>query len=175
MIRSKKVTSVPRDGRVEPRREAATATTVLQRFRSVARAAQRHSQSMERKSSVSGAQLWALQELADEPGQRVGELAERLAIHQSTASNMLDRVERRGLVRRDRSGPDQRVVRLYLTPEGEAVLGRSPSPARGLLPEALRRMHPERLAVLEAALDELVEHMSEIDVTLGLRAFADGE
>jgi len=150
----------------------ASATSVLQRFRSVARATQRHSQWVERKSSVSGAQLWAMRELADQPGQRVGELAERLAIHQSTASNMLDRIERRGLVRRDRTGSDQRVVRVFLTPEGEEALARSPSPARGLLPEALRQMNPEQLELLQGALDELIEYMAEIDVTLGLHAFA---
>jgi len=140
-------------------------------IRAVARATQRHSQWVERKSSVSGAQLWAMRELADQPGQRSGELAERLAIHQSTASNMLDRIERRGLVRRDRTGSDQRVVRVFLTPEARR---RSPGRRPGARPppEALRQMSPEQLELLQGALDELIEYMAEIDVTLGLHAFA---
>jgi DNA-binding MarR family transcriptional regulator len=156
----------------DPRPSEASHSSVLQRFRVVARATQRHSQWVERKSSVSGAQLWAMQELADQPGQRIGELAERLAIHQSTASNMLDRIERRGLVRRDRTGSDQRVVRVFLTPQGEEVLARSPGPARGLLPEALRRMSPEAIANLQVALDELLEHMGEIDAGFEHHALA---
>jgi DNA-binding MarR family transcriptional regulator len=141
---------------------------VLQRFRLIARATQRHSQWVERKSSVSGAQLWAMQELADHPGQRIGELAERLAIHQSTASNMLDRIERRGFVRRERTGSDQRVVRVFLTPEGQRALATSPGPARGVLPEALRRMRPAALEALQVSLDELVSHMAEMDATLAV-------
>jgi hypothetical protein len=45
-----------------------TPLSVLQRFRVLIRTAQRHSQWIERQSGVTGAQLWALQELAEAPG-----------------------------------------------------------------------------------------------------------
>ena len=47
-----------------------TPLSVLQRFRVLIRTAQRHSQWVERQSSVTGAQLWALQELAEVPASR---------------------------------------------------------------------------------------------------------
>jgi DNA-binding MarR family transcriptional regulator len=146
-----------------------TALEVLQRLRVVMRAAQRHSQWIERQSGVSGAQLWSLQELADAPGLKVGELAARLAIHQSTASNMLDRMESRGLVRRERKERDQRVVRLYLTPQGQEVLDKAPLPARGVLPEALRHLAPAEVSQLNAALDVLISRMGDLDRDFGLR------
>ena len=103
----------------------ATPLSVLQRFRILIRTAQRHSQWIERQSGVTGAQLWALQELAEVPGLRVGELANRMALHQSTASNMVDRLETAALIRKERTSADQRVVRLYLTDEGLALLARA--------------------------------------------------
>lgn len=69
---------------------------VLQKRRFVIRAAQRHSQRVRRTSGVSGAQLWLLRDLAEAPGLRVGELAARLAAHQSTVGHMLEKLELRG-------------------------------------------------------------------------------
>ncbi len=143
--------------------------SVLQRFRVLIRTAQRHSQWIERQSGVTGAQLWALQELNEAPGLRVGELANRMALHQSTASNMIDRLETGGLIRKERTSADQRVVRLYLTAEGSALLGRAPSPARGVLPEALRLLDDEALARLQRELDVLLRQIKDLDEGFGMQ------
>ncbi len=147
----------------------ATPLSVLQRFRVLIRTAQRHSQWVERQSGVTGAQLWALQELNESPGLRVGELANRMALHQSTASNMVDRLETASLLRKERTSVDQRVVRLYLTDEGLALLGRAPSPARGILPEALRLMDQEALLRLQGELDALLRQIRDLDEGFGMQ------
>lgn len=146
-----------------------TPLSVLQRFRVLIRTAQRHSQWIERQSGVTGAQLWALQELAEVPGLRVGELANRMALHQSTASNMVDRLETATLIRKERTSADQRVVRLYLTEAGTALLARAPSPARGVLPEALRLLDPEALARLQGELDGLLLQIRDLDEGFGMQ------
>ena len=147
----------------------ATPLSVLQRFRVLIRTAQRHSQWIERQSGVTGAQLWALQELSEVSGLRVGELANRMALHQSTASNMVDRLETGGLIRKERSSVDQRVVRLYLTEEGVAMLGRAPSPARGVLPEALRLLDPGALNRLQDELDGVLLQIRDLDEGFGMQ------
>lgn len=146
-----------------------TPLSTLQRFRVLIRTAQRHSQWIERKSGITGAQLWALQELIEVPGLRVGELANRMALHQSTASNMVDRLETGGLIRKERTSADQRVVRLYLTAEGEAMLRRAPSPARGIVPEALRLLDPESLVRLQHELDVLLKQIKDLDEGFGMQ------
>jgi DNA-binding MarR family transcriptional regulator len=143
--------------------------SALQRFRVLIRTAQRHSQWIERKSGITGAQLWALQELADEPGLRVGQLANRMALHQSTASNMVDRLETGGLIRKERTAADQRVVKLFLTEEGKAMLGRAPSPARGILPEALRLLDKDALERLQRELDGLLRQIQDLDEGFGMQ------
>ncbi|MBS0545450.1 MAG: winged helix-turn-helix transcriptional regulator [Proteobacteria bacterium] len=143
--------------------------SVLQRFRVLIRTAQRHSQWIERQSGVTGAQLWALQELKEIPGLRVGELANRMALHQSTASNMIDRLETSELIRKERTSADQRVVRLYLTDQGEALLARAPSPARGVLPEALRLLDEDSLRKLQDDLDGLLRQIKHLDAGFGMQ------
>lgn len=143
--------------------------SVLQRFRVLIRTAQRHSQWVERQSGVTGAQLWALQELKEQPGLRVGELANRMALHQSTASNMIDRLETAELIRKERTSADQRVVRLYVTEQGEALLQRAPSPARGVLPEALRLLDQEALLHLQRDLDAVLRQIRNLDEGFGMQ------
>jgi MarR family transcriptional regulator, organic hydroperoxide resistance regulator len=143
--------------------------SVLQRFRVLIRTAQRHSQWIERQSGVTGAQLWALQELFERPGLRVGELANLMALHQSTASNMVDRLETAELVRKERTAADQRVVRLYLTDKGNDLLAAAPSPARGVLPEALRMLAEDDLARLQGDLDVLLRQIKTMDDGFGMQ------
>lgn len=151
------------------RKVAVTPLSVLQRFRVLIRTAQRHSQWIERQSGVTGAQLWALQELFEEPGLRVGELAKRMALHQSTASNMIDKLESGGLVSKERTSADQRVVRLSLTEAGRELLARAPSPARGVLPEALRLLDEDTLARLQGELDGLLRQIKDLDEGFGMQ------
>ena len=160
----------PSDPATSPaRKSAASPLSVLQRFRVLIRTAQRHSQWIERRSGVTGAQLWALQELSEVPGLRVGALAGRMALHQSTASNMVDKLESARLIRKERASADQRVVHLYLTEAGRELLERSPSPARGILPEALRRLDEETLLRLQRELDGLLRQINDLDEGFGMQ------
>jgi len=52
----------------------------------------------------------------------IGELAERLQIQHHSAVELIDRLEQRGLVRRERSQRDRRQVYVRLTPDGERLL-----------------------------------------------------
>jgi DNA-binding MarR family transcriptional regulator len=164
---SRKTATTPSDQPVTPVK--ASPLSVLQRFRVLIRTAQRHSQWIERQSGITGAQLWALQELLDKPGLRVGELANLMALHQSTASNMIDKLESTGFVRKERTTVDQRVVRLYLTDSGADLLGNAPSPARGVLPEALRLLPPDELVRLQMDLDALLLQIRNLDEGFGMQ------
>ena len=53
----------------------------------------------------------------------VGAAAERLQLGDNTTTELINRAERNGLVRRERSDEDARVVHLRLTKEGERRLG----------------------------------------------------
>jgi DNA-binding MarR family transcriptional regulator len=132
---------------------------VLAQFRVVFKSIRRHYQHVERRAHITGALLWALAEVAGRPGCQVGELARSLAIHQSTASNLVRRLAARGLLARQRRGRDQRVVQLFATKRGERVLKAAPQPLIGVLQQALSDLPPATLRALHTHLARLTKAM----------------
>jgi DNA-binding MarR family transcriptional regulator len=64
-----------------------------------------------------------LQPLGDRDAARVRELAEKAGVTPSTATRILDALERREIVRRTRAREDRRGVTITLTPRGRDLLG----------------------------------------------------
>lgn len=139
--------------------------TVLRQFRVVFRSVKKHFQWVEDRCGVSGAQLWAMAKIGQAPGLRVSELAQALSIHLSTASNLLDRLEKLGLVRRERLASDQRIVALHLTAAGSKIVARAPEPFQGVLPDALAGLPEPVLRGLHDHLATLVDFMKVRDAT----------
>lgn len=121
-------------------------------------------QSIDGSFGLSGSQLWALWQISAEPGLRVTALAKALHIQPSTASNLLDKLETRELVRRERRDSDSRVVRLFLTDQGTDLVGKLPGPMRGRLRQALQRVPATTLQGLVAGLAAVLDLMGEIPV-----------
>ncbi|HSB74639.1 MAG TPA: MarR family transcriptional regulator [Terriglobales bacterium] len=78
-------------------------------------------------------------------GQRptVGEIAERLQIQNHSVVELVDRLEKRRYIERQRDNDDRRVVHLNLTPAGEAVL-------RKLVAASLTELKTEAPALLRS-------------------------
>lgn len=68
--------------------------------------------------------LLAVRAHGEHRGPTLGEVADYLLMTPSSASELVDRAEARGYVRRQRSQEDARVVRLHLTAVGEKKLER---------------------------------------------------
>ena len=149
-----------------------TTHEALRLFRTIYAAVRHHLQNIERRCGASGAQVWALALVARQPGIRVTELAGAMAIHPSTASNLLAKAEKGGLLRRERSQADQRVVKLYLTVLGADTLAKAPEPVAGLLPDALGRLPEDVLLRLSTDLQLLATHMAVQEDASG-RPFAE--
>jgi len=133
----------------------------LQGFRTIFASARAHDADVRRLAGISGSQLWALAEIARASGLSVNGLSERMALHQTTASNLINALVERRLVRRVRDETDQRVVRLYVTTDGKRMLLRAPGPYTGLLVDALRHLEPEQLKRLHRSLALLLDVMRE--------------
>lgn len=139
---------------------AVTPDDVLRQFRAVSRSVNRHFHAVERQCGISGSQLGALAAVAAQPGLKVTELAQRLALHQSTASNLIDLLVRKGLLERRRTDHDLRVVRLHATAAGQRLVARAPVPLDGLLTHALRQLDAATLAALHGNLGRLMTKMA---------------
>lgn len=148
--------------------DATARLAILKKLRIIIRTAAQHSSWIDKQCGVNGAQLWIMQELQDSGELRVGEITARLAVHQTTTSNLVDDLDKRGFVTKARSAKDQRVVTVMLTPIGVATLLKAPKPTRGLLPEALLQMKPKSLAALDLSLHNLLAEIETLDEEFGL-------
>ena len=128
---------------------------VLKQFRLIYGSVRQHFRQIEDICGVSGSQLWMLHELQAAPGIGVSDLAHRLSIHQTTCSQLVEKLVAREYVIKTRSEEDQRRVGLSITRRASKVLKEAPGPAEGLLPEAL-------LALSDATLQSLTEHLEKL-------------
>lgn len=101
--------------------------------------------------------------IAGTPDITVSQLGQALSIHVSTASNLLDKLARAGLVERLRGEEDRRVVRLRLTDKGRDIIARAPRPLTGLLVDALDKMPEDALIRLDEDLASLIKQMNLLD------------
>jgi len=143
----------------QPAAERRRMLDVLEQFRIIVKSIRRHYQTVEARAGVTGAQLWTLAQIAGQPGCQVGELARALAIHPSTASNLVRDLAARGLVERQRRGRDLRHVQLYASVKGRRLLATAPRPLIGVLQQALSELPPARLRALHAELAHVITHM----------------
>jgi DNA-binding MarR family transcriptional regulator len=107
-------------------------------------------------------QYGLLELLADRQSARVQELAAHAGITPSTATRILDALERRGVVERIRSDEDRRAVAVSLTIAGRQLVYAEQEWLRGrqrtfyaALPGAEQELAPDLLFRLAALIDEL--------------------
>jgi MarR family transcriptional regulator, organic hydroperoxide resistance regulator len=139
-------------------------TAIVQGLRRIVKALQTYSQDVRTAYGLTGPQLWALKTLQRRGRLSTGRLADALAVHQSSMSILVDRLDRRGLVRRIRGRNDHRVVEIELTKRGAGLATDAPEPAQGRLLHALQAMPAGEVRKIRHAVDRLVQAMEATDV-----------
>lgn len=146
---------------------------VLRKFRIIYGSVRQHFRDIEQTCGVTGSQLWVLQEVSNTPNIGVSELADRLSIHQSTCSQLVEKLVSRKLINKERSKEDQRRVGLCLSAEAVVILKSAPGPAEGILPEALYALPESALLALDNSLIELINQLRIRDDKLAEKPLAD--
>jgi DNA-binding MarR family transcriptional regulator len=138
---------------------------IVQGLRRIVKALHTYSQDVRSAYGLTGPQLWALKTLEANGQMSAGRLAAALAVHQSSVSILIDRLGKRGLVRRHPGRHDRRVVNLELTGRGATLAADAPEPAQGRLLHALEAMPAREVRTIRVAIDRLVRAMEANDVT----------
>jgi DNA-binding MarR family transcriptional regulator len=138
-------------------------TEIVQGLRRIVKALHTYSQDVRNAYGLTGAQLWALKALRS-GRMSTGRLAAALAVHQSSVSILVDRLDKRGLVRRIRGRLDHRFVDIELTRRGAALAADAPEAAQGRLLHALEAMPAREVRSIRRAVDRLVQAMEATDV-----------
>ncbi len=138
---------------------SAAISEVMQSLRRIFKAIQDYSQEVSRKFGITGPQLWALKTLSSNGSLSVGELSQRMYLHPSTISGVIDRLEKKKCVQRDRAKEDRRVVRVRLTPLGKNLARKAPNPIQGKMVYGLGKLKKDQLCAIYESLQRLVKIM----------------
>lgn len=147
----------------DPTRSGSTAADFLRAFDAFVQAVRRARGATARGADVlSLSQYSLLLSLTERENARVQELAAEAGIAASTATRILDTLERRDVVCRTRSSEDRRSVSVALTPRGREMLEdqRNWIHSRerefyAALPEEERELAPDLLVRLAQLIDDL--------------------
>ncbi|HET8921706.1 MAG TPA: MarR family transcriptional regulator [Candidatus Acidoferrum sp.] len=82
-------------------------------------------------------------------------IGERMISHDPDMTRLLDRLEKRGLITRERQKDDRRVVKTHITPEGLEVLKPLDHPMLELHKRQFGHMSVARLKILSELLEEI--------------------
>ncbi|MBV1840713.1 MULTISPECIES: MarR family winged helix-turn-helix transcriptional regulator [Photobacterium] len=101
---------------------------VLIALRQIIRAIDLHSRKLNKLAGLTGPQLVLMRAIRDSGEVTIRQLSNNTNMSQATATTILDRLEKRGLVVRERSKLDKRKVHAYLTEAGKDLLSKAPLP-----------------------------------------------
>jgi DNA-binding MarR family transcriptional regulator len=102
-----------------------------------------------------------MQALAGGDGLTQREVAERCFVTPATVTGVVDTLERDGLVERERSAEDRRVVRVRLTGEGRARLAGTKREAMRQMSAIFGDLSPRDEAVVRRFLARTIERLQE--------------
>jgi DNA-binding MarR family transcriptional regulator len=94
-------------------------------------------------SKLTPSKLRALDLLAEHGGLRIGELADRVGVDDTTATRMVDRIEELGLARRGPVEGDRRAIFVELTEDGEELVSGVLSQRHQFFVDVLATLEPE--------------------------------
>lgn len=135
---------------------------IVQSLRKIFKFIQQYSEEVLKEFGVTGPQLWLLKTLVVDEGTTVGELSQKMFVHISTVSSIINRLEEKGLIVRKRNKSDRRKVFIHLTPRGVELISKAPDPAQGKLLHGLQELSLKEVLGLDNSLKKIVQLM-EVD------------
>lgn len=130
---------------------------IIDNLRRVFQVVNEQSKRVERETGLTGPQLWAIKVIAENAPIKISELARRMYLHPATIVGIVDRLEKRGLVERERCSKDRRVVHVGLTDAGRQVVVTSPEVAQGLLVRGLEVLPDVELRTIAGGFERMVK------------------
>jgi DNA-binding MarR family transcriptional regulator len=119
-----------------------------------------------KSAGLTGAQYNVLRILrgAGPEGLACREIGERMISRDPDITRLLDRMEKRGLITRERQRDDRRVVKTFVTASGLQILKTLDQPVRELHKKQFQHLSAKKLRALAAMLSELQAQLQSASV-----------
>lgn len=137
---------------------------LLVALRRVIRAVDLRSKQLSKDVGLTGPQLLVMQNIQAKPGIMVREIADNITLSPATITNILDRLEAKGLANRIRSTEDKRKVGVFLTEQGEESLSGAPRPLQEHFVERFSHLKEWEQSQMVATMQRIASMMDAEDI-----------
>jgi len=137
---------------------------ILRALRRIIRGVDLYSRHLAATHSITTPQLVCLLHLANNGPVTATAISREVQLSASTVVGILDRLEEKGLIVRERSREDRRLVRVSATAAGIALAQRAPSPLQQTLADALNELPELEQATIALSLERIVLLMEAPEV-----------
>jgi len=137
---------------------------VLISLRRVIRATDLHSKQLVKTTGLTAPQLLLLQAIRDQVDGTIGQLAKHISLSQATVTTILDRLEKRDLVKRVRSTTDKRKVHACLTDKATEILKEAPVPLQEHFAEQFNDLEAWEQTMIISSLQRIAQMMDAQDI-----------
>ena len=140
---------------------------ILRSLRRITRSIALHSRRLSAESSITSPQLVCLRTVIEKGPLTATAISREIHVSPSTIVGILDRLEDKGLVLRERSKEDRRIVFVSATESGRELAQNTPSPLQQKLSEALKQLPESEQLQITLSLERV---MALIDADAELEA-----
>ena len=133
--------------------------SVMIALRKIIQAIDMNSKKLVKRVGLTGPQLVILQEIDNLGEVTAGEIARAVSLSQATVTGILERMEKRGLLARQRSDSDKRRIMVRITPSGNHVLQAAPPLMQEAFIERFASLQDWEQTMILSALQRLVSIM----------------
>ncbi|TNC93294.1 MAG: MarR family transcriptional regulator [Thalassolituus sp.] len=154
-----KITELPKKTDSRQRMSINRYEEVLIALRRIIRATDLHSRQLSKTAGLTSPQLLVLQTLQRHEELTVGEIATKVSLSQATVTTIIDRLEKRNFVKRERGSTDKRKVYVYLTDDAHQALLDAPKPLQDSFVQQFQDLRDWEQSMILASLERVAYMM----------------
>jgi DNA-binding MarR family transcriptional regulator len=139
---------------------------IIMRLRQIMQEMSKHSKLILEKYKISTPQLICLNEVFQHGPISIGALTKIVFLNNSTVTGIVDRLEKRELVKRVRVSKDRRQVHVEITDQGIAFINEAPKPIQDQFMDRLLTLDEDKIGLVLWSLEMLVDMLGNKDTTL---------
>lgn len=137
---------------------------VLISLRRIMRAADLYSRRLSKEFGLTAPQLLILQAIESRGEMTMGEIATEVSLSQATVTTILDRLEKRELLVRQRGETDKRRVYAHLTEAGARVIKEAPTPLQEEFTQRFSKLEDWEQSLILSSLQRVASMMNAEDI-----------
>jgi len=137
---------------------------ILQSIRKIIRAINQNSKKLKNSLNITTPQLICLNAINENDNLTLAKLAKEINLSPSTVVGILDRLEKKFLIRRNRGAVDRRQIEIKLLPAGKDIVDKTPLSLQDKFLENLNHLKQDEQATILKSLDKIVHMLAASNI-----------